>query len=573
MSQSAEGAWWADAVVYQVYLRSFMDDDGDGRGDLRGLISRLDYIAALGVDAIWLNPCYPSPQADHGYDISDYFDVDPTYGSLADMDELIARARDHGVKILLDMVANHCSSEHPWFQAALAAGPGSAERRRFHFLDGLGEGGDCPPNNWMSVFGGPAWTRVREPDGSLGQWYLHAFDSAQPDFNWGNDDVATYFDDVMEFWFARGVAGFRIDVAHGMVKAEGLPDCVEYATDPAAHNYGMWDQPGVHDIYRRWRRIGDSAQGDPRYFVGEIWVPATSSIRDYLRDDELHQAFSFDLLVQPWDASRQRRAIARTLDTCGSDRVPAWVLSNHDVHRTVTRYGQVQDLSAPSVTDMIAAARRRGPVDVELGLARARAAAMIELALPGTPYLYQGEELGLPEVLDLPTDARQDPIWTRSQGREAGRDGCRVPMPWDERNANLGFSRPADALPAWLPQPSEYAGFAVAVQDGDPDSMLAHYRALIALRRQTFAVGAPLEWLEHHDPDVLVFRRGDAVCAVNFGDHPVEVDHTWGDVVITSADIDAAKAAATIAPNSGAWFTTSSSGRRPALTGTASAAR
>jgi len=509
--------WWTDAVTYQVYLRSFSDSDGDGVGDLAGLTSRLDYLHELGVDALWLNPCYASPQRDHGYDIADYFSIDPAYGTVDDIVHLVAEAHQRGMRVLMDMVANHCSDQHAWFVAALDAPAGSPERGRFLFREGRGAEGKLPPNNWQSVFGGSAWTRVAD-----GQWYFHAFDSSQPDFNWRNREVVDYFDDVMRFWFDRGIDGFRIDVAHGLFKTPEMADWVD-----EGHNYSMWDQPEVHEVYRRWRQIGDT-YSEPRYFVGEIWVPSVEAMTAYLVADELHQAFSFDLLVQPWNAQRMTAAIDRALDqgaVVGGP--PAWTLSNHDVHRTSTRYGQNQNLSAPLPTDMIAAARRLGPADLELGVRRARAATMLQLALPGATYLYQGEELGLPEVFDLPDEARQDPIWLRSGGAELGRDGCRVPLPWRRSAPNFGFSPATSTAPAWLPQPAWFADFAADTQEHDPDSTLALYRTLLAQRRQVFGRGGALTWLDTEHPEVLAFRRGDGVCLVNFSSEQFSVDG-WG---------------------------------------------
>lgn len=515
-------AWWQDAVVYQVYLRSFRDSDGDGIGDLRGLLAGLADIAALGCDAIWLNPCYVSPQADHGYDIADYRAIDPAYGTLEDFDAVVAEAHRLRIRVLMDMVANHCSVQHAWFQAALAAGPGSRERRRFHFAAGTGVEGEIPPNNWLSVFGGAAWTRIVEADGRPGEWYLHSFDSAQPDLNWRNADVAEDFRDVMRFWFDRGVDGFRIDVAHGHVKALGLPDWPGADDGTGGHNAAMWDQPEVHEIYRDWRAVGD-AYPRPKYFVGEVWVPAPSRLADYLRADELHQAFCFDLLVQPWDAERLRAAIISGL--ASSENPPAWTLSNHDVHRTVTRYGQEQTGEPVDPSDMISAARRTGPVDLDRGTRRAAAAAALLLALPGTAYLYQGEELGLPEVFELPAASRQDPIWVRSGGAQLGRDGCRVPLPWDDGSPDFGFGW--GTSPAWLPQPAWFGRYARTVQDADADSMLSTYRTLIRLRRERFEPGDLLVWLDTGSGDVLAFTRGRTLCVVNTGSTEFRLPAAW----------------------------------------------
>ncbi len=523
VKSSAE--WWRDAVTYQVYLRSFKDGSGDGIGDLRGLREGLPAIADLGCDAIWLNPSYPSPQRDLGYDIADYRSVDPAYGTLADFDAVVAEAHELGLRVVMDIVANHCSVEHPWFQSALAAVPGSRSRSRFLFRDGRGNGGENPPNNWESVFGGPAWTRVMESDGQPGQWYLHSFDSSQPDFNWRSPDVAEEFDEILRFWFDRGVDGFRIDVAHGMVKEQSLPDSSSFPGTDRTDTSSMWDQPEVHEIYRRWRSIGNSYTPE-RYFVGEVWVSSNSGLRDYLRPDELHQAFAFDLLVQPWRAQRLKAAVDSGLRQCQAGGVPAWALENHDVHRIVTRYGQEQMTGRPDPSDMIAAARHDGPADIRLGMRRARAAAGLLYALPGTVFLYQGQELGLPEVLDLPDEFRTDPIWSRSGGAEKGRDGCRVPLPWTGAGTTCGFSRNEDAQ-AWLPQPGVFAALARDVQEADPDSMLALHRQLSELRSDWFRGEQWDGWLESGDDRLIGFRRGPLVCAVNTGASPVGIPASW----------------------------------------------
>jgi alpha-glucosidase len=545
--------WWHDAVIYQIYLRSFSDSNGDGIGDLPGLISRLDYLQSLGVDALWLNPCYRSPQRDHGYDIADYRAVDPDYGTVEDLERLVVEAHSRGMRLLMDMVANHCSDQHVWFQEALASVPGSLERQRFLFRDGRGLSGELPPNNWQSVFGGPAWTRVAD-----GQWYFHAFDSSQPDFNWRNEEVVEYFDGVLRFWFERGVDGFRIDVAHGLFKLEAMPD-----SEGDGHNYAMWDQPEVHGVYRRWRAIGEESQPG-KYFVGEIWVPSLESMSAYLVPDELHQAFTFDLLVQPWEATRMKSAIGRALaqaEVVGGP--PAWTLSNHDVHRPATRYGQHQNLEAPLPTDMIAAARRRGDADLALGVRRAKAATMLQLALPGATYLYQGEELGLPEVFDLPDEARQDPIWLRSAGAELGRDGCRVPLPWTASESTFGFS-PADATSdPWLPQPSWFAEYAAESQAASDNSALALFRRAISTRRAVFS-DQPIEWLETGRPEVIAFRRGSSACVVNFGDEAFDLPREWrAEFVLNSEDLENGVA---IPPDSAAWLSIVEAPARPTPT-------
>ncbi|NUR89962.1 MAG: glycoside hydrolase family 13 protein [Nonomuraea sp.] len=485
--------WWQDAVIYQVYLRSFADSDGDGIGDLEGLRGRLDYLRRLGVDGIWLNPCYPSPQADHGYDVADYQDVDPVYGGLAAWDRLLADAHARGLKVLMDLVPNHCSVEHPWFQAALA---GDREMRdRFLFRR--------EPNNWRSYFGGPAWTQVDD------EWYLHSFAAGQPDFNWRNPAVADYFDDVLRFWFDRGIDGLRIDVAHMMYKKASLEDW-----PGPGHNPHMSNQPEVHDVLRRWRKIADSYRRDLT-LVGEIWVPTVDDLALFLRPDELRQAFYFDLLVSPWDPARFRASIEKGLREFGS--TVTWTLSNHDVHRAVSRFGLVHRTSGPDT-------RPRGEVDVALGVRRARAALMLTLALPGSVYLFQGEEVGLPEVMDVPDSARQDPTFLRSGTADYGRDGCRIPLPWTTAGPSYGFSTSADT---WLPQPDWFADFAVESQIGVPGSTWELYREALATRPT-----GSFEWLPAERTDVIAFRRGDLINVTVFGDEPYA--GPWGDPVLSS---------------------------------------
>jgi alpha-glucosidase len=534
---SAATPWWRDAVIYQVYLRSFADSDGDGIGDLAGLRSRLDHLSELGVDGLWLNPCYPSPQADHGYDVADYTAIEPAYGDLAALDALVAEAHGRGLRVLMDLVPNHCSSEHAWFRAALAAGPGSPERDRFLFRPGRGEHGELPPNNWLSVFGGPAWTRTTDPDGTPGEWYLHLFDAGQPDFNWRSPEVRELFREVLRFWFDRGVDGFRIDVAHGLYKHADLLDW-----DGGDHNPHAWNQPDVHEIYRDWRRIAAS-YGPERELtlVGEIWVPTVADLAAYLRPDELPQAFFFDLLMQPWDAAGFRASIDRAFTEIGATGAAiTWTLANHDVHRSTTRYGIVRpDEPHPSLTPQTRLTRPRGTVDTALGERRARAAGLLLLALPGTQYLYQGEELGLPEVLDLPDEARQDPTWRRSGHTDHGRDGSRVPLPWTASpTGHFGFSGDrADAAEPWLPQPGWFADYAVSAQHEDPDSTLNLYRRALRVRREAvLGTGDRVEWLDVSGrQDVIAFRRGPLVCVTTFGERPFELPAGWGELLVGSA--------------------------------------
>ena len=510
--------WWRDAVTYQVYVRSFADGNADGIGDLRGLRDRLGYLADLGVDALWLNPCFPSPMADAGYDIADYRDIEPSFGTLAEMDELIAQAHAAGIRILLDIVPNHCSDRHPRFQEALRAEPRSVARSWFWFRPGRGPGGDEPPNNWQSYFGGPAWTRVTEPDGTPGQWYLHLFAPEQPDFNWENPAVRADFVRTLRFWFDRGVDGFRIDSAAVLVKDPLLPDLDPEAGPADPHPYN--DRDGIHEIYQEWRAVADSYD-EPRALLGEVWIADPQRFAKYLRPQEMHAAFNFPFLQCAWDPAALRTVIDQTIAFHRPVGAPAtWVLSNHDVTRHVTRYGR---------TDTRFDFDDRGhgrPVDVQLGTRRARAAALLYLALPGGAYLYQGEELGLWEVEQIPDELRQDPMWRRTAGRNPGRDGCRVPLPWSGSEPPFGFSGPGtgNAEP-WLPtQPAAWRDHTVEAQGADPGSMLELYRRALTLRRSVPGFGSdrePLRWIEAPD-GVLAFRRGDAAtCVVNLSADPV----------------------------------------------------
>jgi alpha-glucosidase len=531
---SAPGAeWWRTAVIYQIYPRSFADDDGDGVGDLAGVTARLDSLDSLGVDAIWLSPFYVSPQKDGGYDVADYCDVDPLFGTLADFDRMLDAAHARGIRVIVDLVPNHSSDRHEWFREALAALPGSRERGRYMFRDGRGAEGDLPPNNWQSLFGGPAWTRVTESDGSPGQWYLHLFDASQPDFDWSNEDVHAEFRRVLRFWLDRGVDGFRVDVAHGLVKAADLPD---YTPDPGAGSMGgdeygvpYWAQPGVHDIFREWNALLGECDGD-RALCAEAWLPSIRMTSLWVRPDEMSQAFNFEYLETPWDARRLRAVIAESLRAYGAVGAPStWVLSNHDVVRHSTRLA----LTAENPQGHGVGPASPGQPIPELGLRRARAAVALMLALPGSAYLYQGEELGLPEVVDLPDEARQDPTWVRTNGERYGRDGCRVPLPWEASAPAYGFNATGAA---WLPPPPEWAGLARDVQEADPGSTLNLYRTLLALRQEYRLGGGTLEWTTAEESDAVSFRNGDVTVLANLGHVGIAVPQ--GRVLVSTAPLE-----------------------------------
>ncbi|MDN4615169.1 glycoside hydrolase family 13 protein [Leifsonia sp. F6_8S_P_1B] len=541
-------AWWRSAVIYEVYLRSFADGNGDGVGDLAGLRQHLGYLHDLGVDAIWITPWYASPLADGGYDVADYRTIHPAFGDLAEAEALIREALALGIRTIIDVVPNHVSDRHPWFREALAAGPGSPERERFWFRPGRGERGEQRPTDWVSNFSGDTWTRVTEADGRPGEWYLHLFSPEQPDLNWNHPDVRREHEDILRFWFDRGVAGVRIDSAALLVKDPALPEVPE-APGPGEHP--NQDRDELHAIYRSWRQVAEEYPGT-RVLVGELWLPDIDRFARYLRPDELHTAFNFDFLARPWEAGELRASIEQTLAAHAPVAAPStWVLSNHDVTRPVTRYGRAD-------TAFAFATKRRGtPTDLPLGRRRARAAALLTAALPGSLYVYQGDELGLPEVEELPADRIEDPMHFRSGGVDPGRDGCRVPLPWRGTEPPFGFSPELSRAEPWLPQPPEWAALTVEAQQSDPASMLWLYRQALRLRRAEPGLGdGPLEWLEAPE-GVLAFARGDRFVSVtNLSDRAVPLpEHTA--VLLSSSPLDAGL----LPPDSTVWLRTA---QRPA---------
>ncbi|GAA1547564.1 glycoside hydrolase family 13 protein [Actinomadura kijaniata] len=515
--------WWRNAVVYEVYVRSFADSDGDGDGDLAGVRSRLGHLRDLGVDALWLTPFYVSPLADGGYDVADYRDVDPRFGSLRDFDDLVSAAHDHGLRVIVDIVPNHTSDRHPWFREAAKSPPGSPARDRYIFRPGKPDG--SPPNDWPSTFGGPAWTRL-DPSDDASEWYLHLYAPEQPDLNWRNPEVRAEFETILRFWLDRGVDGFRIDVAAGLFKDANLADLGERRRHVV--DGPIYSRPEVHEVYRDWRRVLDAYPGE-RMAIGEVWTDSAAELARYLRPDELHQVFQFDLQLAPWSAPAFHKVVTaalREIEPTGS--APTWVLSSHDAVRHLTRYEQ------------------RGGVP-GIGYARARAALLFLLALPGSAYLYQGEELGLPQA-DVPDDARQDPVFLRTGGVEKGRDGCRVPIPWSDRTSPYGFG-PEGTRP-WLPMPEGWASLTVEAQRQDPGSMLSFYREALRLRRElTPGLPGTLEWTEVTET-TLAFRRDRLVCVVNFDENPVRLPE--GRPVLTTIPLYGDL----LPGNAAAWLTT-----------------
>ena len=536
---SQEGAqWWRSGVIYQIYPRSFADANGDGMGDLKGITQRLSSLASLGIDAIWLSPFYSSPQKDAGYDVSDYISVDPLFGTLEDFDEMVTEAHRLSLRVMIDLVPNHSSSEHEWFQKALKAAPGSKERSYYHFKDGRGENGELPPNNWQSMFGGPAWTRVED-----GQWYVHLFDSSQPDLNWENPVVRQEFEGILRFWLDRGVDGFRVDQPHAMAKAEGLPDH-PYVEEAGAgfiegrENPPMWFQDSVHEIFRDWRKILDSYPGD-RAMCGEAYVLPLSFMALWVRPDEFHQTFNFRFLDAGWDREKLVAAIDESFEAFDSVGAPStWVLNNHDVLRHVSRFGG--DYGRTTASDGV------GPnnpqPDNVLGLQKARAATLFMLGLPGASYLYQGEELGLPDHTTIADEHRQDPTFFRTQGQRVGRDGCRVPLPWEMGNASNGFNQTGKA---WLPQPQSYAALSRDQQQGQEGSTLTLYQQALKLRSELKLGEGSFDWASK--TEALSYQNGRLQIVHNFSTERVLLN---GEVVLSSMPL---AEDGSLMPNDTAW--------------------
>jgi alpha-glucosidase len=519
--------WWRNAVIYQIYPRSFADGNGDGMGDLKGVEGRLESLSELGVDAIWFSPFMSSPQKDAGYDVSDYTGIDPLFGTLEDFDSVLSKAHDLGLRVIVDLVPNHSSSEHPLFKAALRAGKGSPERSYYHFADGKGKDGELPPNNWQSVFGGPAWTRIDD-----GQWYLHIFDSSQPDFNWGNPEVEKFFHGVLRFWLDRGADGFRVDVAHALIKEPGLPDVEELSSsmtgsdsDPKDEKpHPHWGQEGVHEIIRGFRKVID--EYDNRAMAAEAWILPLSKMAKWVRQDEYHQAFNFEYLATEWEAKRLKEVVDESLFEFGAVGAPStWVLSNHDVIRHVTRLSYKE---IPKQGDGI------GPdypqPDEAKGQRIGRAASAFMLGLPGSSYLYQGEELGLPEHTTLESEFRQDPTFFRTNGERVGRDGCRVPIPWEADAPAFGFSETGKS---WLPQPENYRGYSRDRQQGVAGSTLELYKRLLSLRKSNALGDGNLEWVESLCTDsTLAYKNNSVLVVANFG--PDSLALPEGELLVTT---------------------------------------
>ena len=474
MAEDRHVPWWREAVVYQVYPRSFLDTNGDGIGDLPGIERRLDHLSWLGIDAVWISPFYRSPMADFGYDVSDYCDVDPLFGTLADADRLIAAAHERGIRVLVDWVPNHTSNRHPWFLESRSS-RSSPKRDWYHWRDGHG---DAPPNNWRAAFGGPAWTL----DETTGQWYLHLFLPQQPDLNWSNPEVVEAMHRVLRFWLDRGVDGFRIDVVHCIGKDPAFPD--QPAELGEIDRVGIQNEPTAHQLIRGFRRLVDGYPGE-RTMVGEVNLgdlPAIASF--YGHGDELHMVFNFLPLHAPWTKAAWQDMIERVGGELPAGAWPTWVLSNHDVSRVRTRLGMEQ---------------------------AARAAAVVLTTQRGTPFVYQGDELGLRDAI-VPNERRVDP---------GGRDGCRAPLPWEPGHCHGWPAAP------WLPWPPDSDSRDATSQRANRRSMLHLYRDLLAARRASPALRRGTVRLRDAPEHVLAYERASGedrrLVLVNFGDQPVDV--------------------------------------------------
>ncbi len=557
--------WWEQAVVYQIYPRSFADTTGSGLGDIRGITSRMDYLKKLGVDAIWLSPFYPSALADGGYDVADYRNVDPKLGTMDDFDEMAKAAHSNDIRVIVDIVPNHSSNLHPWFQEALKAASGSPERERYIFRDGRGENGEIPPTNWQSHFGGPAWTRVED-----GQWYLHLFAVEQPDWNWNNPEIHEDFKKTLRFWSNHGADGFRIDVAHALTKDLDRADLDDFPVIgdylPTDGSHPLFDRNEVHDVYREWRKVFNE-YNPPRFAVAEAWVnPARQYL--YASRDELGQIFNFEFARMNWVRDEFHLAIEEGLAASKRAHSPAtWVMSNHDWVRHASRYA-IPQVSSPRlhqfVKDWLMRDGKAYEENREVGTRRSRAALLMEMALPGSAYVYQGEELGLFEVADIPWDKLEDPsaFNTSRNTTDKGRDGCRVPLPWissdapqlanpaDEFGAggSFGFS-PANAEEApHLPQPKWYADFAVDKEETDDSSMLTFYRTVLKLRHELQTDDTSLTWLpedqpssipdgaDGHNGGVLAYSRTNGWANItNFSAAPAKLPE--GKLIIASGEL------------------------------------
>ena len=540
LSTSVSATQWRDAVIYQIYPRSFLDSNGDGIGDIEGLIKGLPYLSSLGVDTLWITPFFASPMHDGGYDVSDYRAVDPMFGKLGDAERFVRDCHDHGLRVVLDLVANHCSDEHPWFQLALASGEDSPERGRFYFFDGRGEGGALPPTDWMSAFGGPAWTRTVNPDGAPGQWYLHLFDSSQPDLNWKNPEVQNEFDEILRFWFDRGVDGFRLDAIPAIGKDEDFRDLgFESHERFQPELWGptpFWDAHGVHDVLKRWRRVGQEYSPE-KFFVGEVVVGSTESLARYIREDELQSVFSIELAKLPWDASEFQSTIVNIINSLPpGDSWLTWTLASHDETRTVTRYAPQVEVDGVIIRDL------------EVGRQRSRAAYLLVLSLPGAACLYQGEEMGIAQVEHIPDELMQDPIYKRTGDRTLSRDGCRVPLPWTTTGPSMGFS---SVDHTWLPIPPEWSALSIESQLGDEGSFVGFISSVLRLRPLVTSRTSPEVSWDMSTPGVVILERGESFrCVVNFSGDPWLIGDN-DQVIISSEPLGSNRM---VASNSAVWL-------------------
>ena len=519
--------WWKNAVIYQIYPRSFFDSNGDGEGDLLGITLQIDYLQSLEIDAIWLSPFYESPNRDGGYDVSDPRKIDARFGTFDDFQSLIKVCHERDIRVIIDLVPNHFSSEHRWFQEALKSPPGSAARDRFHFADS----GKNPPNNWISLFGGSVWSKV-----GGGEYYLHLFDETQPDLNWSNHDVIEDFEKTLKFWLDLGVDGFRIDVAHGLIKEDlnhnhpnpqALSDALrlDIAMEPEVRSeilatVPFFNRPGVHEIYRSWRKIFDSYDREI-VSVAEIWVHPPAEAAKYVRPDELSQVFNFDLLTTGFESRALFESISQAFEILKPvGALPTWALSNHDSPRVATR----------------------------IGVNQSQALFLALLALPGSLYIYNGQELSLPDA-QVEDKHRQDPVYFRTAGAQKGRDGARVPLPWSSEKSECGFT---SGTP-WLPIPPEWKDLSIQSQNSQLSSSLNLYRRALKARRDLFDTNAAIEWCNNLEIGLLAFTRGEYLILLNTSGETINYPSPGTIVMKSNEEVESRQGDIKLFPYSACW--------------------
>ena len=545
MSLSNDKNWWRQAAIYQIYPRSFADNDGNGIGDLKGVTAKVDYLASLSLDAVWLSPFYPSALADGGYDVDDYRNVDPKLGTLADFDEMLVALHGAGIRVFVDIVPNHSSNLHQWFKDAIAAEPGSSERARYIFRDGRGASGEIPPTDWPSHFAPSAWTHESTWGGKHNQWYMHWFAPEQPDWNWDNPEIEADFLTTLKFWADRGVDGFRVDVAHALKKDLSEPlrmrATMEYEAPQTLDGTGiLMDRNEVFEVYRSWRKLFNTYD-PPRVAVAEANVHP-SRMPLYASEETLGQSFDFRFIDAAFSARTYKDCVSQSLELAKKNNSSTtWTLGNHDQMRYATKLGLHPIVDR---NEWLLSNGQSHPVDFEIGTRCSVAGNLFILALPGCTYIYQGDELGIHEVADIPVDQIQDPVYLRNLKQAKGRDGARVPLPWTRGGTNFGFG----AGTPHLPQPQWFGDFSVEAESGVAGSPLEIFRKALKLRRE-LQCAEEITWHQTSSEDVLHFSRPNGWnCITNFKAHKYSLPA--GEVILSSSPIVDGK----ISAGTTVWF-------------------